>query len=168
MARFNVDTRGALLKVEDLRERLRENPLLRRIGEAMKEWMDKNFRNQGAISLARESWEPIALSTRQKDEWTAPLVRTGELRDSSFSEVRAGEAVAGYSDEKASFHHFGTPPHKIEARNAKVLVFPNKQGEMVFTKSVKHPGTPKRHLLPTRAEVSKIAIREIRKRVREE
>lgn len=165
--RTDVDVGPAILKVEDLRERLRENPILRSIGEALKEWMDKNFRTQGGISLARSSWDPIAVSTQRKDDWIAPLVRTGELKESSFFEVSGGKVEAGYSDNKASYHHFGTRPHKITAKRAEFLQFPDKIGDMVFTKSVNHPGTPKRHLLPTNSEVSKIAIREVRSRVRE-
>lgn len=48
----------------------------------------------------------------------------------------------------AIFHHEGTRPHVIEAKNAKFLRFRSRQsGEFVFRKRVNHPGTqPNRFL----------------------
>jgi hypothetical protein len=44
-------------------------------------------------------------------------------------------------------HHEGTRPHVIRPKNAKVLRFVNKRGDVVFARSVNHPGTrPNRYL----------------------
>jgi hypothetical protein len=46
------------------------------------------------------------------------------------------------SDRKyAYWHHEGTRPHIIRARNAKYLRFVNKAGKVVYARSVNHPGT---------------------------
>ncbi len=47
----------------------------------------------------------------------------------------------------ASFVEFGTRPHIIRARKAKMLVFRGKSGALVFRRWVKHPGTKPTHFL---------------------
>lgn len=48
----------------------------------------------------------------------------------------------------ALFVHEGTRPHTIEARNASFLVFVGRDGNLVFTKRVNHPGNkPNRFLI---------------------
>lgn len=165
-----TDARQGILKVERVREKLNRNVLLTRIGEALQEWMQTNFirGGRGSLDLSRRSWEPIAASTKNKEGWRRPLVRTGELQSSSFWKITGGSVRAGYRDNKASFHHLGTRPHEITPRNASALRFPDDQGGIVFTKSVQHPGTPKRHLLPTRVQVHQIAVREIKDRLNED
>lgn len=51
--------------------------------------------------------------------------------------------------EYALYHHEGTRPHMIFPVRAKVLAFPASKGstDMVFARSVMHPGTKPNHFL---------------------
>lgn len=55
--------------------------------------------------------------------------------------------AVGSNRKIAELHHEGTKPHVIRARNAKALRYQGSNGEIVFAKSVNHPGTkPNRYL----------------------
>lgn len=55
--------------------------------------------------------------------------------------------AVGSNRKIAELHHEGTRPHVIRARNAKALRYESDNGEVVFAKSVNHPGTkPNRYL----------------------
>lgn len=83
---------------------------------------------------------------------------TGDLVsaiDSVFS-VERGNIVAtvgvnpqGRGVGYALWHHEGTKPHTIAARNAEFLRFPNRRGGggVVYRQSVRHPGTKPNHYL---------------------
>lgn len=79
--------------------------------------------------------------------------RPGTLRDSIVKRfaVEGGElaVLVGSDDPIALWHHEGTVPHVIAARNAPRLVFFwRKVGRVVSFKRVNHPGTkPNRFLL---------------------
>lgn len=74
---------------------------------------------------------------------------TGALARSIMSRVeRLAQSVFGYvfssGDVKyAGIHEYGghTSPHVIEPKRASVLAFMGKEGKMVFTKRVNHPGS---------------------------
>ena len=81
--------------------------------------------------------------------------RTGDLReqirytlDGKASEDTLLGTLGAYTTY-ASYVEDGTPPHKIEAKNAKALRIPIKGGNgAYFAKSVRHPGTqPVRFML---------------------
>ena len=59
-----------------------------------------------------------------------------------FSTVRYedGTPVAAV----AAWNEFGTGPHTIAPKEAKVLAFTGSEGQTVFAKSVQHPGVPER------------------------
>lgn len=64
-------------------------------------------------------WAPLAESTEDEKarlgfDAGAPLLRTGELRDSISHETHGLEAVIGSTDERMVFHEFGTS--KMPAR----------------------------------------------------
>ena len=44
----------------------------------------------------------------------------------------------------AAWNEFGTGPHTIAPKEAKVLAFTGSEGQTVFAKSVQHPGVPER------------------------
>ena len=44
----------------------------------------------------------------------------------------------------AAWNEFGTGPHTIRAKPGKVLAFAGSDGNLVFAKSVEHPGIPER------------------------
>lgn len=66
-------------------------------------------------------WAPLAESTEAEKarlgyEPDAPLLRTGEMRDSIEVMVEGSEAVVGTNDEKMKWHEYGTekmPPRPV-------------------------------------------------------
>lgn len=73
-------------------------------------------------------------------------VRTGIARGSiQLSQVNESGAVVSGSAKYLPSIEEGTRAHVIRPKNAKVLAF-NAGGQKIFAKSVKHPGTPARHM----------------------
>lgn len=68
--------------------------------------------------------------------------KTGALHRSinTVYEKQGTQAIIQATANHASFVENGTRAHTIKPKNAKVLAF-NSGNKMVFTKSVKHPGT---------------------------
>ena len=66
-------------------------------------------------------WAPLADSTEAEKvrlgyEPDAPLLRTGEMKESIEATVEKNEAVVGSNDEKLKYHEFGTekmPPRPV-------------------------------------------------------
>lgn len=79
-------------------------------------------------------------------------VRTGGLQRSirrywTRERGRKLTVAVGSNRKIAELHHEGTRPHIIRARNAKALRYVGRDGNVVFAKSVNHPGTrPNRYL----------------------
>jgi hypothetical protein len=66
-------------------------------------------------------------------------VDTGELSESiTYEIVSWDEAIVGSDVGHAAAVEFGSQPHTITVRNAKVLT----DGKHIFGKTVRHPGTP--------------------------
>ena len=93
-------------------------------------------------------WPP---SLRAKEEEGQTLTDTGRLRASITHRLGPGEVAVGTNVVYAAVHQFGgeTGPRTIRARNAKALAFPGRGGEIIFRKSVRHPGSkiPRRAFL---------------------
>jgi hypothetical protein len=79
-------------------------------------------------------------------------VRTGQLRSNLHKEWITGPSGdvgqrVGSNVPYAWLHHDGTRPHIIAARRAKLLRYVNRQGQVVFARTVFHPGTrPNKYL----------------------
>lgn len=73
-------------------------------------------------------------------------VRTGMLKrdiTKNWINGKRGDLAikVGSTRSYALLHHEGTRPHVIRAKNAKALRFTNSRGDVVFARSVQHPGT---------------------------
>lgn len=72
-------------------------------------------------------------------------VRTGALKSSitvTHERTKTGQQVKVGSDlDYALMHHQGTRPHVIIARPEKMLRFTGRNGGVVYTHKVNHPGT---------------------------
>lgn len=79
-------------------------------------------------------------------------VQTGNLQRSikrtwTRSNGQKLSVSVGSNQRHAALHHEGTRPHVIRARNSSSLRYEADSGEVVFAKSVVHPGTrPNRYL----------------------
>ena len=102
-----------LIRQEHLKEALKE------VGEKLAEKAREKIGHQ------QEGWAPLAPSTeaekvRQGYPEDAPLLRTGELRDSISSRVVEGDTAVdiGSTDKVSKLHEFGTvkmPPRPVFA-----------------------------------------------------
>jgi phage gpG-like protein len=110
---------------------------------------DKEFKSRDGLvgkDLWRRAGRLLNAARRQARH------RTGNLRASMHRDWITGKGgdlavQVGSNVSYARIHHDGSRPHVIRARNAKVLRFTNRRGEVVFARSVNHPGTrPNRYL----------------------
>lgn len=90
--------------------------------------------NQPA-ELEREMVRAFGLAVRDEARREAP-VKTGTLRKSIVLDKGRVLAKAPHG----LYVHEGTKPHVIRARRAPVLAFRGRDGQMVFRRSVNHPG----------------------------
>ena len=108
---------------------------------------------EGAPEQAHKILLAVAEGLQRDIQERAPK-KTGAMADSikvEFSDPMTvkvtGSAVAGYQE-------FGTRPHVILPKNKPYLVFKTKDGKIIRTKKVNHPGTkPQPFIRPAVNEV---------------
>lgn len=100
--------------------------------------------------VRREAKKLVGYS--QPDPLGRPYRKQNHLRDTIVKRMAVERGLpvvlVGSEDPIALLHHEGTQPHRIVATRAPFLVFWwEREGRMVVTKSVNHPGTaPNRYL----------------------
>lgn len=157
-----VDARKALQKLARLSKAMEPSDLLDAIGQSQLNWVNKNFRKAGI----EQKWPPLSENTvaahrRGRGAGTAqPLRDSGRLAQSFIRRVTGDEVAVGTENKIAEYHHFGTGPFIIRPKKAKKLRFKTAKG-MVFAKEVRHPGLPKRPLLPTKETAARMAVKVI-------
>ena len=124
----------------------------------------------------------VAQEAASKIAARAPVGKTGEYKASikggRLADMHAGQEPVGLrqtKDRNATgvfaawfwrFIEFSTAPHVIKARNAPALRFRGRDGGLISTQSVNHPGTPARpHIFPTWRAYRKTARRKMAKAV---
>lgn len=72
-----------------------------------------------------------------------PLYQSIRAQTEEQTNVSISGTVGSEGLPYARIQEYGgtTPPHVILPKNAKVLAFPGKDGKMVFTRKVNHPGS---------------------------
>jgi hypothetical protein len=89
--------------------------------------------------LERVTKLAVFLAKKQVGKKTGALAKS---ISSSHVPMRYGQKVSIFSNNKIAFiHHEGTKPHIIEGKRGGLLVFTNRTGGMVVTRTVHHPGT---------------------------
>lgn len=86
------------------------------------------------IGHYQDGWAPLAESTeRQKAQKgyppNAPLLATGEMRDSIEHNVNGLTAFIGTNDDKMKYHEFGTS--KMPPRPVYLMAFEHKKNEVI-------------------------------------
>lgn len=159
MARIvvDVDVTRAKAKVASVRGRMDRNQILNAIGREVNEWITTNIRRSGALA---GGWPPMAANTRLQHR--APMIRSGALLRSFDWRVMGNVVNIGSPRRYASYMHAGTQPHRIDGNP--ILRFPTVRGT-VHTRSVQHPGTPPRPLLPNRTTARRIGVQVVREHV---
>jgi len=158
-------------KLDRLKEPLRaRTPMLEAIGREGVEWVKENFARRGAMRQPG-GWVPLRPNTVASKGHSFPLLNTGSLA-LSFRYTIFGATVRIRSDSPvAGFHEFGTRgPYDIP-RNPPMppgrwLVFMTTEG-LRFAKHVRHPGLPRRPMLPTFEQFRSLARKVARAYVRE-
>jgi phage gpG-like protein len=92
------------------------------------------------------AWE----KTKKKTGKT--LIASTALRRAFEGEIQGDLIKLGVEATRAKvagIHHFGVQPYTITAKNGKALRFLSQDGSIIYRKSVRHPGFPRRLLLPT-------------------
>ena len=102
---------------------------------------------QGVVgrSLTRRGRKILAAAGLQVGVDTGELLKSLKITTHSRS-TRGQFIMVGSKLNYAYMHHEGTKPHIIAPRRSQVMVFASK-GNVIYTTSVKHPGTkPNRYL----------------------
>lgn len=162
--RITVDARGASRKLKRVEKAARVTPILEAIGEGLVRFSRELFNTRGR---AVGGWKPLAPNTVVSKGHSMPLIASGDLRTSIDYQVIPGARVqVGTDVPYAKYHQFGSRPHVIEPRRAKVLSFITTAGR-VFARRVNHPGTPRRRFLANQTEAKRIAAEAARVYVKE-
>lgn len=111
MISAEVDATAALQMFQDLLHGAQDRTIPnRQLSVQLQGWVLRNFQSEGA--LQDPPWEPLAESTRlQKEEQgysSAPLVRTGHLRQSFRGFYDNDRAGVGSEVPYGEFHERGT------------------------------------------------------------
>lgn len=72
---------------------------------------------------------------------TSPA-KSGRMRDRTTVRAEGRTITATVDTEYAHIVAYGASAHVIEARPGGALRFPNQAGEIIYRRSVNHPGTP--------------------------
>ncbi len=169
MIRVVIDTALGRAKLQRLLEVVDTPTMLNTVRLRLLAWVDQNIHDEGT----EVPWPALRPSTVMMQAGPGGKSRqvggqVASWRQKITARVLGNEVWVGFADEiqkLAAFRHFGTPPHVIEAKNAKVLAAlipggmrasflgPVGHGAMgtylIFGKKVNHPGTPPRPLIPS-------------------
>lgn len=131
--------------------------LLSVIGDRYVNWIDENFRREGA----EVPWAPLRPGTiagRRRGS-SKVLQDTGRLRASATRQLTGETLRIGFGSLIAKFHHFGTRPFIIRPTRKRALRFMT-AGGVRFARIVRHPGLPVRRLLPSASLANRLANEE--------
>lgn len=118
--------------------------------------------NDTFVTRGFGSWAPLSpntIASRRKGS-SVPLQDTGKLRQSFAMSVAfiGNKVTVGTTHRVAEFHNFGTRPYPIVPKRAKALRF-MMAGGPVFARHVKkHPGLPKRQMVPDAPKGKELAV----------
>ena len=152
---IRTNARDAIRRIARFRRVFDEKTLLRIVGQRHLNYIDENFRLQGA----ERAWRPLATSTRANPRRGAGariLRDTGRLAQSFTSRLRGRSVEVGTNVQYAEFHEEGTRPYVILPTRAKALRFFTADG-VRFARSVQHPGLPARKMLPSKRLAENLA-----------
>jgi phage virion morphogenesis protein len=148
----------AMLAMDDKRE------LHRRLGREILNWVDENFRREGA--LQGKPWRKLSPNTLIKKRGSGILQDEGRLRESFHMTIGGNEVAVGTADPLAPHHQYGTRSYTIRPKSKKFLKFQT-VGGTVLAKQVRHPGLPARPMLPTEEMVKPRLIKVVEQWLRD-
>lgn len=152
---FKVTTKG----IPEVRTLLRKftgpevkRTLHQRWGIQGMNWVDQNFRQQGA--LTGSPWAALKPSTIAAKGSSSILQDTGRLKQSFVMRFDDVQTSIGSPVFYGAYHEEGRKgPWAIRPKKAGgVLAWKGIDGKMVFAKQVMHPGLPQRRMLPRQSD----------------
>lgn len=123
------------------------DPILMAVGNNVV--MLNEERHEREINPDGSAWAPLTPWTLKFKKGKRKLVDTGQMLQLNV-QLNGNSVEVGTADEKAIWHHFGTDPYRITAKNKNALGI--KSENFVFGKSVNHPGLPAREILGVNAQ----------------
>lgn len=140
---FQVDHLNKALEAVR-REIATPQQMLGSIGESLLR-VNRDRHNAG-LAPDGSKWKPLAESTLKEKRKGGILYKSGDMLNSFNRQVDGDTLRLGFygnrEAELAGFHHLGTKPYTIEAKNGKALKFAG-----IYRKRVNHPGLPSRPLV---------------------
>lgn len=173
---LGLNDSGLKRKMALLGKTFKPRVLLRAIGLAQLQWIIANFDRDGALV---GGWRPLSPNTiaGRRGGSSRPLQDSGRLKQSFVAgapgnvfRVQGDVMVTvGTNVSYAEPHEEGVSPGAINPilpkRPGGVLTFMTANGR-VFVRSVtRHPGIPRRRMLPSEVQGKEIAIRVIRAQI---
>ena len=89
------------------------------------------------VKVQRRGGQRLKRLLREAGKGGVSGVKVGFFSTAKYEDGTPVAAVAAWNE-------FGTGPHTIAPKEAKVLAFTGSEGQTVFAKSVQHPGVPER------------------------
>lgn len=161
MTRLDVDFTGND-EIKSLVQRVNKNlsgrTILTGIGLRVLRFIHQNFRAGGI----EKTWKPLQPNTQAARRGSGGGGQI--LRDTGRLEQSYGSAVAGHSVDVgtnmkiAPFHEFGTRPYTIRPKNSGGKLRFMTAGGFAFANVVRHPGLPKRQMLPSQKKGEELAV----------
>lgn len=159
--KISIDLTGVQIKLQRAGAALNPQAMLKVMAQRLVAYIAEQFESDG-----QGRWAPLAESTVAKRRLGSnrPLQNTGEYRKSWTGQRAPNDPPVDTDDRSyvrvgtemhpiAEWMEYGTPPRFIAAQNKMVLAARLAQGGfMVFGRSVNHPGSPARPVLPSNAE----------------
>lgn len=153
---IKIDISKAVAKLNKAGISLDPKRLLGLVGQRQLKWVNDNFKAEGL----EIKWKPLSPNTvagRRKGS-SAVLQDTGRLRQSFVAKPTGTDRiVVGSSLALANIHHRGSKPYTIRPVSKKALMFMTPSGP-AFAQVVRHPGIPRRPLIPSVALIRKLAV----------
>lgn len=151
---FQVDHLNKVLEAVR-REIATPSQMLGSLGESLLR-VNRNRHNAG-LAPDGSKWKPLAESTLKEKRKGGILNKTGEMLQSFNYQVEGDTLRLGFDGVRnaqlAIWHHDGTDPYVIEAKNGKALKFAG-----IYRKRVNHPGLPSRPLVGFPASDQKLTV----------
>ncbi len=156
---FQIDLKG-LPQVQNLLQTYAkaaggDTELYRRWGIQGLNWIDRNFRQEGALTgTPWAALKPNTIANRRRGS-SRILQDTGQLKASYTMQFSDKETVLGTANKVAIYHQKGTRAHTVKAKAGGVLAFKVAgKKETVFAKEVRIPALPARPMLPKQSTTS--------------
>ena len=153
--KINVNATKVKRNLNGFLQDIKPSQLLNAVGDRHLKWVNDNFKGEGIET----KWKKLSANTvaGRRKKSNKILQDTGRLKQSFVKKLRSSSVEVGTQDKRAKWHHEGTDKFDIPVGKKGLLRFVTADGIAFTQKTIKHPGLPKRPLLPTVPTGEKLA-----------